>query len=146
MTIKQLIKEMIERDASDLFYMAGGVPRLKVDGKITTVGETALSVSDVFRAIEELTTPQQRELFKNNLDIDFALYLEELERRFRISIFMQRNNHSMVIRNVRSAISNFEELNLPGDVLRKLCMEARGLVLLTGSAGSCKSTTIASMI
>lgn len=146
MGIKQLLKEMIEKDASDLFYRAGGLPHLKIDGKITPTDETVLSTTDVYKAIEEITTPQQRELFKNNLDIDFALYLEEFDRRFRISIFMQRNCPSMVIRNVRSSITTFEELNLPNDVLKKLCMETRGLILLTGSAGSGKSTTIAGMI
>lgn len=146
MTIKDLLKQMIDEDASDLFYRAGGIPHLRLDGKIVAVGETILGVYDVEKAIEILTTPQQREMFKNNLDIDFALYLEEFQRRFRISIFMQRNRPSLVIRNVRSSISTFEELNLPVEVLKKLSMETRGLVLLTGSAGSGKSTTIASMI
>ena len=146
MSIKTLLKQMIEQDASDLFYRAGGVTHLRIDGKVVMVGETILTVGDVEKAIEELTTPQQRELFKNNLDVDFGLYLDELQRRFRISIFMQRNCPSMVIRNVRSHISTFEELNLPVEVLKKLSMETRGLVLLTGSAGSGKSTAIASMI
>lgn len=146
MTIKDLLKQMIDEDASDLFYRSGGIPHLRLDGKIVAVGETILSVYDVEKAIEILTTPQQREMFKNNLDIDFALYLEEFQRRFRISIFMQRNRPSLVIRNVRNYISTFEELNLPVEALKKLSMETRGLVLLTGSAGSGKSTTIASMI
>jgi twitching motility protein PilT len=80
------------------------------------------------------------------MDIDFALYSPELDRRFRISIFMQRNCPSVVIRNVRSTIQTFAELNLPAEVLEKLSLEARGLVLLTGSTGSGKSTTLASMI
>jgi len=146
MSIKKLLKEMVERDASDLFCRAGSIPRLRIDGEVITVGDNTLSVDDIVKATEELTTPQQRETFKQNLDIDFALYLEELDRRFRISIFIQRNSPSIVIRNVRSNIQTFEELNLPGEVLKKLSMERRGLVLLTGAAGSGKSTTIASMI
>ena len=146
MSIKKFLNEMVQKDASDLFYRTGGTVRLRLDGKITPVGDTVLSAKDVSEAIEELTTPEQRELFKNNLDIDFGLYLEELGHRFRISIFMQRNCPSMVIRNVRSDISTFEELNLPSEALKKLSLETRGLILLTGSAGSGKSTTIASMI
>lgn len=137
---------MVDQGASDLFYRAGGTPRLRIDGKIITIEEKALSVDDVMRATEELTSPKQRETFKNNLDVDFAVYLDEFERRFRVSIFMQRNWPSIVVRNVSSKIQTFEDLHLPTETLKKLSLEARGLVLLTGSMGSGKSTTIASMI
>lgn len=70
----------------------------------------------------------------------------ELNRRFRISMFMQRNWPALTIRNVRAETQSFQELNLPAEILKKLCQETRGLVLLTGSMGSGKSTTIASMI
>ncbi len=146
MKIKELLAEMVKVDASDLFYRAGGVPHLRVDGKVKPIGETVLTLDDVIKAAEELTTAKQRELFKTNLDIDFAVYLEELDRRFRVSIFMQRNWPSIVIRNIRSQIGSFEELNLPAEVCKKLAMETRGLVILTGSTGSGKSTTIASLI
>jgi twitching motility protein PilT len=146
MGIKELLEKMIKQDASDLFYRAGARPFLRVDGKVNPVDEKLLSVEDVMNAVEELTTSQQRDILKKNLDIDFALYMKEFDRRFRISIFTQRNWPSIVIRNVRSIIQTFEELNLPGEVLKKLSLETRGLVLLTGSMGSGKSTTIAGMI
>lgn len=146
MEIKKLMQEMIDRNASDLFYRAGGIVRLRVDGKIIPLGKEILSVEDVMLAAEQLTNAKQREAFKNNLDVDFAVYLDEFNRRFRVSIFMQRNWPSIVIRNVRNDISSFEELNLPIEILKKLSLETRGLVLLTGSMGSGKSTTIASMI
>jgi len=78
--------------------------------------------------------------------VDFGIYIAVLEHRFRISIFMQRNWPALVIRNIRSSTQSFEELSLPAEVLKKLATEKRGLILLTGSAGSGKSTTIASMI
>jgi len=137
---------MVEQDASDLFYRAGGTPRLRIDGKITSVSDKPLSIEEVIEAAHELMNAPQRAFFQNNLDIDFALYLQELNRRFRVSIFTQRNSPSIVVRNVRSAVANFEELNLPAEILQKLSSETRGLVLLTGSMGSGKSTTIASMI
>lgn len=146
MAIKKLMQEMIDRNASDLFYRAGGITRLRVDGRIIPLGGEVLSVEDVMLAAEQLTNAKQREAFKNNLDVDFAVYLDEFNRRFRVSIFMQRNWPSIVIRNVRNSISSFEELNLPAEILKKLSLETRGLVLLTGSMGSGKSTTIASMI
>lgn len=146
MSIKKLLKEMIERNASDLFYRAGGAPRLRIDGKVIVADEAVLSVEEVVRATEELTSLEQRDTFKKTLDIDFALYLPEFDRRFRINIFMQRNWPSIVIRNVNKVTQTFEELNLPVEVLKKLSLETRGLVILTGTMGSGKSTTIASMI
>lgn len=146
MSIKILLKQLVDQNGSDLFYRAGGIPRLRIDGRIISVGEKILSVDDVDKAVEELTNFKQREAFKNNLDIDFALYSEEFQRRFRVNVFVQRNTPSIVIRNVANIISDFEELNLPTEVLKKLAMEKRGLVLLTGSMGSGKSTTIASII
>ncbi len=146
MKIKELLAEMIKVEASDLFYRAGGVPHLRIDGKVKAAGGETLTLDDVIKAAEELTTAKQRELFKANLDIDFAVYLEEFQRRFRVSIFMQRNWPSIIIRNIRNQIGSFEELNLPAEVCKKLAMETRGLIILTGSTGSGKSTTIASLI
>jgi len=146
MSIKQLMREMVSRNASDLFYRAGGQARLKIDGNLELAGEKRLTIDDVIKAAEEITTIKQREFLKNNLDLDFAMYVEEIGLRFRVSIFMQRNWPSIAIRRVNNTTQTFEELNLPEDFLKKLSMERGGLVLLTGSMGSGKSTTIASML
>ncbi len=145
-TIKTLLETMVKQQASDLFYRAGGIPRLRIDGKVLNAGDEVLSVDDVLKAVDDLTTPKQKEAFRKELDIDFGLYMQELDRRFRVSIFMQRNWPSIVIRNISNTIFSFEELNLPADILSKLSQETRGLVLLTGTMGSGKSTTLASMI
>lgn len=146
MNVKDFLKELVDRNGSDLLFRAGATPRIRLDGNIIALNDNALSVDDVVQAVEQLTTVKQRESLKENLDIDFALYYEEFNRRFRVSIFMQRNWPSVVIRNVRSSVGNFDELSLPTDILKKLSLEQRGLILLTGSMGSGKSTTIASMI
>jgi len=146
MGIKDLLKKMVERNASDLFYRAGGVPRLRIDGKILPLEDKIATTQEIWQAVEELTNLQQREIFKRKRDLDFAIYLEELQARFRISIFMQRNTPSLVIRCVLPYIRSFQELNLPAEILEKLSLESQGLVLLTGCTGSGKSTTIASMI
>ena len=106
MNIRKLLKEMVELEASDLFCRAGGIPRLRKDGKVIPIGEDVLSLDDLMKITEDITTPQQREAFKQSMDIDFALYLEELDRRFRVSIFLQRSSPSMVIRSVRNFISS----------------------------------------
>jgi len=146
MNIKDLLQEMIKKNASDLFYRAGGVPHMRIDGKIVKADDKVLALEDVIHTVEEITPARLKGVLSKILDVDFAIFFEDLDRRFRVSIFMQRNSPSMVIRNVLPYARKFEELNLPTDILRKLASETRGLVLLTGAAGSGKSTTIASMI
>jgi len=146
MEIKKYLKLMVEKNASDMFYRAGANIRMRIDGKIVIIDERIVSLDEVKDAVKDLTSNELRDFFQNNLDVDFGLYIPEIDNRFRISIFMQRNWPALVIRNISRNIQTFEELNLPAEVLRKLCMEMRGLILLTGSAGSGKSTTIASMI
>jgi len=146
MNVNELLKEMSERNASDLFFRAGGPIRFKIDGSLVALDDNKLTVEEVIKAVEGLTTPKQREELKEKLDIGFAIYNQELNVRFRVSVFLQRNWPSIVIRRVNNATETFEALNLPANVLKKLAMEKRGLVLLTGSMGSGKSTTIASLI
>jgi pilus retraction protein PilT len=146
MDIKQYLKLMIEKNASDMFYRAGGNVRMRIDGKVVTIDDRNVSMDEVNDAVRDLTSNELKDFFKRNLDVDFGVYIPELKHRFRISIFMQRNWPSMVIRNIRSDVQTFEELNLPAEILRSLSMETRGMVLLTGTCGSGKSTTIASMV
>lgn len=146
MNIKKYLKLMVDKNASDMFYRAGACVRMRIDGKVVPVGEEVISLDEVNDSVKELTSEELRGFFQKNLDVDFGAYLPELNHRFRISIFMQRNWPILVVRNVRQEIQTFEELNLPVEILKKLSMETRGLILLTGSMGSGKSTTIASMI
>lgn len=143
--IRDLMQMMDEKSASDLFFRAGGPAHMRIDGKVAEVEGSAVSVEDMQQAVVDITTEKQRDTFAKSLDIDFALYIEGLGR-FRVSIFIQRNTPSLVIRRVQSKILSFEELNLPAKILQQLSLESRGLVLLTGTMGSGKSTTIASMV
>lgn len=146
MEIKKYLKLMIDNNASDMFYRAGANVRMRIDGKVISVDKKIITLDEVDEALKELTSNELRDFFRRNLDVDFGIYVPELGRRFRVSVFMQRNWPALVVRNIYSRIKTFEELQLPVEVLKKLAMERRGLVLLTGSAGSGKSTTIASMI
>ncbi len=146
MDIKYYLKLMIDKNASDMFYRAGADVRMRIDGQVLSIDDRVVSLDEVNDSVKELTSNELRDFFKRNLDVDFGIYIPELKHRFRVSIFMQRNWPSLVIRNIRSEVQTFEELNLPATIFHELSMEARGLVLLTGSAGSGKSTAIASMI
>ena len=146
MGIKDYLRLMVEKNASDMFYRCGGKVRMRLDTQVITIGDEILSLDAVNKALDEILSDEQKEEFYKNLDIDFALYLPELDRRFRISIFQQRNWPSIVVRNILPVTKTMEELNLPESVLKQLALETRGMVLLTGGMGSGKSTTIASMI
>ncbi|MDD4909248.1 MAG: PilT/PilU family type 4a pilus ATPase [Candidatus Omnitrophica bacterium] len=146
MDVKGLLKELVERNGSDLFLRAGSPVRMRIDGTLSEPGGKPVSVEEMQKIVCDVASEQQRKAFEQCMDVDFALYVSDFDRRFRVSIFIQRNTPSIVIRNVNNVILDFDQLHLPGDTLKKLCQEARGLVLLTGSMGSGKSTAIASMI
>jgi len=146
MDIKSYLKLMVEKNASDMFYRAGGNVRMRIDGKVVSIDDRIVSLDEANESVKDLTSNKLRDFFQRNLDVDFGVYIPELQHRFRVSLFMQRNWPTLVIRNIRSEVQTFEELNLPVAILKELSMETRGLILLTGSAGSGKSTTIASMV
>ncbi|OGX18919.1 MAG: hypothetical protein A3K83_02280 [Omnitrophica WOR_2 bacterium RBG_13_44_8b] len=146
MEIKKLLKQMIDKNASDLFCRSGASPRFRIDGKVIPLDGDVLTEDDLTKITDDVTTPQQKETFKKTFDVDFALYVQELNHRFRVNIFVQRGLPSLVIRSIDRVPQSFKELGLPEEILQKLSLEPRGLVILTGTMGSGKSTTIASMI
>jgi twitching motility protein PilT len=146
MDIFDCLKIMVERDASDMFYRVGGTVRIRVNGQVIKLSDDIVNLSHMDSALQRLLSEELREFFRKNLDIEFAYFCHELKHRFRVSIFTQRNYPSIVIRNIPVFTRTMEELSLPTEVLKKLAMERRGLILLTGTMGSGKSTTIASMI
>jgi twitching motility protein PilT len=146
MDILDYLKLMVEKNASDMFYRAGGTVRMRINGQVLSVTDNMVSIDDIDIAFQKLLSEELREFFMKNRDIDFAYYLSEINHRFRVSIFTQRNWPSIVIRSVPPVTKSLEDLHLPSDVIKKLALERRGLILLTGTMGSGKSTTIASMI
>jgi len=146
MTLKEFLKIMSEKNASDMFLRVGGIPRLRIDGKVTPLGEDEITKKDMEKITDELiSSEEQKKRFAKDLEIDFA-YSYEGVGRFRVIIFIQRGTPSIVVRYVKDKIQTFEELNLPVELLKQLSMEERGIVLVTGPAGSGKSTTVAAMI
>ncbi len=146
MNIKDVLRIVCERDASDLFLKVDNVPYVRVYGELMPLADfPALGIVDLERAISTLTDDIHRKMLDNDMDTDYALDVEGLDR-FRVSVFFQRGVPSIVMRRIKKNIPDFNALNLPDGVLKTLSQERRGLILMTGPAGSGKSTTIASMI
>jgi twitching motility protein PilU len=141
---KPLFKLMVEKKASDLFFTSNAPIKIKIEGQIFPVNKNVLTPEVVRQTALGLMTPEQRERFMSELEIDFAISRPGLGR-FRVNIFMQRGYPAVVLRYITADMPRLESLNLP-EVMRDLIMLKRGLVLVVGATGSGKSTTIAAMI
>ncbi len=145
MNIIELFYKMKELNASDLFLRINSPPKMRIYSEVINITEKKLEKENIYKMVEQITNEEKRKELFGQKGVDFAIYIQGLGR-FRISLFIQRNTPALVVRRVKEEIFNFEELNLPSEVLQKLCRERRGLILVTGATGSGKSTTIASMI
>ena len=144
MYLDPYFKLMSERQASDLFITCGAPINIKINGVVAPVTTQRMDVETVRRIAYELMSKEQAREFENELEMNLS-HLEGAYGNFRINIFRQRGTISMVIRYVRSDVPPFAALKLP-PVLLDIVMEKRGLVLVAGSTGSGKSTTLAAMI
>ncbi len=144
-SLRALLEEMIERDASDLHVTAGERPKLRVDGDITNSRvDYVLTPKDTLQLAYSVLTENQKKRFEQDDELDFSFGIQNLAR-FRGNCFKQRGCVSMVIRQIPISIRTFQDLGLP-PILAKLAERPRGLVLVTGPTGSGKSTTLAAMI
>ncbi len=145
MEINELLKTAITQNASDLHIKVGSHPILRIAGELTPLtSEDKITQQEAMKIAFTVMSPGQREVFKKKNEIDLAYSVPGLGR-FRCNVFLQRGTIGMVFRVIPIKIPSFEELNLPV-VLKKIAMEERGLVLVTGTTGSGKSTTLASML
>ena len=144
MDIGYFLKLMTEKGASDMFLSTGAPVNIKVEGKLYPLGNTGLPHGMVKRIAYSLMDEGQVPQFERDLELNLATAVKDAGR-FRINVFKQRGEVGMVIRAIKSVIPSIEELQLP-PLYKELIMEPRGLVLLVGSTGSGKSTTLASMI
>jgi twitching motility protein PilT len=131
--------------ASDVHFKAGLPPVVRIKGELRTVRDTPPLTSEVIGTFAvNLMSTMQREIFDTRHDVDLA-YSTDDGYRYRVNVFKQRGQTSMVLRIIPPDVPGFETLNLPKTV-EKLSGEERGLVLVTGITGSGKSTTLAAMI
>jgi len=145
MKLDDVLREMVRQSASDLYLKAYSPCYVRVDGKLVVLPGTDLSPKDVEEISDSLMDEEQRAAYKQQREMDLAFRRPGIGR-FRANIYWQQGSRAMVFRSIRERIQTFEELNLPVEVLEKLSLEPRGMVLITGVAGCGKSTTIASMI
>jgi twitching motility protein PilU len=141
---KPLFKLMVERKASDLFFTSNAPIKIKIEGQIYPINKQVLPPAAVRSVCFGLMTPQQIETLQRELEIDFAISEPGLGR-FRVNIFYQRGYPAMVLRYITADMPRLDSLGLP-DTLIELAMLKRGLILLVGSTGSGKSTTLAAMV
>ena len=145
MNINDLLKMAIERKASDLHLKVGSHPVLRIDGDLTSLGELKrLMQEDTIAMAFSIMNARQKQRFKEDLELDIAYSVPGLGR-FRCNVFQQRGAVGLVMRVIPARIMSVRELMLPS-VIERICEERRGLVLCTGTTGSGKSTTLASMI
>jgi twitching motility protein PilT len=144
-SLRVLLEEMIERDASDLHITAGERPKLRVDGDIVDSNvEAVLNPKDTLQLAYSVLTENQKKRFEMEDELDFSFGIQNLAR-FRGNCFKQRGCVSIAIRQIPFNIRTFQDLGLP-PVVAKMAERPRGLVLVTGPTGSGKSTTLAALI
>jgi len=144
MELKDYLKILAFKDGSDLYLSTGAQPRAKFNGVLKILEKEALEPGRVRDIAYAIMSPEQIQEFEKTLEMNLAL-TERGIGRFRMNIFRQRNEISMVIRNIKTEIPNLDDLGLP-PVMTEIIMEKRGLVLFVGGTGSGKSTSLAALI
>ena len=144
-TMDDLLRLMIDREASDLHIKVGSPPGLRIDGELLPVEDLPpLAPDDAERLIMSIMDDKSKRKFAEERELDFAYSFSELYR-FRVNVFMQRQFMGSVLRVIPVNIQTIAELGLPS-ILEELALKPRGFILVTGPTGSGKSTTLAAMV
>ncbi len=144
MNLKQMLTEMLKRKSSDLHLRVGIRPYLRTNGILEEIETDPMSVEGMETVIKQILNEDQRKKFEKRNELDLALSVAKLGR-FRINIFRQRGTIGLALRAVNTKVPTFDELHLP-EAIRKMATEQRGLIVITGTTGSGKSTTLAAII
>jgi twitching motility protein PilU len=144
MDLNPMLKILATQDGSDLYLSTGAPPCAKFNGVLKPLSAEPLKAGEIAAVADSIMDSAQRIEFEKELEMNLAISLAGIGR-FRINIFKQRNEVSIVARNIKMDIPKFEDLKLP-EILLKTVMEKRGLVLFVGGTGSGKSTSLAALI
>ena len=144
-TMEHLLRLVVERGASDLHLTANMAPHLRIDDQLIPTEHGVLTGDDVRELAYSLISPEKVQHYERWKELDFSFSLEGVAR-FRANYFVQRGYVGCAIRMLPFRIMGFEELGLPVPILTSLCAKQKGLILVTGSTGSGKTTTLAAMV
>jgi len=144
MKVSPYLKILAEKGGSDLYFSTGARPSAKFSGVLTPLGKDPAPPGWVNGLAQEIMNDKQRQEFTEKPEMNLAMSIPDLGR-FRVNIFKQRNEVSMVIRNIVTELPDADDLGLP-QVLKKIIMNKRGLILFVGGTGSGKSTSLAALI
>lgn len=142
--INKYLTLLAQKDGSDLYLSMGAPPCAKFQGTLKPLSQTAYKAGEIEDIANAIMDEEQREVFAHELEMNLAISIPRVGR-FRVNIFKQRNEISIVARNIKAEIPRFDDLGLP-EVLKEVIMTKRGLVLFVGGTGSGKSTSLAALI
>jgi len=143
-TLESYLQLMVDKSATDLIFSTGAPPSVKIEGEMLAVHKNRLEPGVVAKLAHGLMSVEQRRDFERDLECNLGLTQPDIGR-FRVNIFKQKSEVSMVIRFIKANIPTVRELHLP-TVLEELILVKKGLLLVVGSSGAGKSTTLASML
>ncbi len=144
MDMRDLLKVMVERDASDIYLTVELPPMYRIQGVTGPIGQHVFTNEQLEALANAIMRERQRKDFEETMEMNLALFYPDLGR-FRVNIFRQRGNIGIVIRQIKVEIVPIDKLGLP-PVVKEISMSKRGLVLVVGATGSGKSTSLAAMI
>jgi len=144
MEFEEMLNILSSKDGSDLYLSTGAPPSAKFQGVLKPLSDTPLRPGEVAVIADAMMDSEQKIAFEQDLEMNLAISISQVGR-FRVNIFKQRNEVSIVARNIKVEIPKFADLKLP-EVLKDVIMAKRGLVLFIGATGSGKSTSLAALI
>ncbi|NVK39064.1 MAG: PilT/PilU family type 4a pilus ATPase [Gammaproteobacteria bacterium] len=144
MALIKYLQILAKHDGSDLYLSTGAPPSAKFQGTLKPLGKEPLKSGQIAKMVEAVMDEDQKKEFEQELELNMAISLPT-GGRFRLNMFRQRNEVSLVARNIVTDIPRFDDLGLP-EVLKKVILAKRGLILFVGGTGSGKSTSLASLI
>jgi len=144
-TLDQLLKVMVQNKASDTHIRGDAPIYLRINGLITPVNASTTTAREVEDMVFPLMNPRLRAIFSEKHEVDFSVDGAEIGRS-RFNVYIQKTKICVAVRHIPRKIPTFEELRLPVDSLKKLLLNERGIILVTGITGSGKTSTLAAMV